>query len=71
MTSPDEREQELQREIEQTRVRLGETVEQLAAKADLTGRAKAKLATQNALPLALAAISLLAGYLALRWWRQR
>lgn len=37
-------EQELQEEIEQTREQLGETVEELVAKADLKGRARAKAA---------------------------
>jgi len=36
--------QQLEREIERTREQLGETVEQLAAKADLKGRAQAKAA---------------------------
>jgi hypothetical protein len=37
-------EQELRQEIEQTREQLGETVEQLVAKTDLKGRARAKAA---------------------------
>jgi hypothetical protein len=37
-------EQELQREIERTRAQLGDTVEQLAAKADVRAQAKAKAA---------------------------
>jgi Protein of unknown function (DUF3618) len=37
-------EQELREEIEQTREQLGETVEQLVAKTDLKGRARAKAA---------------------------
>jgi hypothetical protein len=37
-------EQELRQEIEQTRGQLGETVEQLVAKTDLKGRARAKAA---------------------------
>jgi hypothetical protein len=37
-------EQELRQEIEQTREQLGEAVEQLIAKADLKGRARAKAA---------------------------
>jgi len=36
--------QQLEQEIEQTREQLGETVEQLAAKADVKGRARAKAA---------------------------
>ena len=39
MTQP-----EIQQEIEQTRERLGQTVEELAAKADLKARAQAKAA---------------------------
>ena len=140
-------EQELRAEIEQTREELGETVEQLAAKVDVKGRARAKTAEltgrvkdkavqarasaaaratevhaqvpgktqiarqkaaaatglakarvqaraasvreaapepvrravatgastakQRRVPLGLAAIALIAGYLALRWWRKR
>ncbi len=41
--APDD-EQELRQEIEQTREQLGETVEQLAAKADVKGRMRAKAA---------------------------
>ncbi len=127
--------QELQREIEQTREQLGETVEQLVAKTDVKARARAKAAeltgrvedktsqarTQAAagagrvrdqfagkdqaqrrvaavaapvweaapepvrqavakgassarrrrVPLAVAAGVLMAGYLAIRWWRRR
>jgi len=37
-------EQQLRQEIEQTREQLGETVEQLVAKTDLKGRARAKAA---------------------------
>ncbi|HEX4661207.1 MAG TPA: DUF3618 domain-containing protein [Streptosporangiaceae bacterium] len=37
-------EQALRREIEQTREQLGETVQQLAAKTDVKGRARAKAA---------------------------
>jgi len=39
-----EDEQELRQEIEQTRAQLGETVEQLAARTDVMGRARAKAA---------------------------
>ncbi len=39
-----ENEQELRQEIEQTRERLGHTVELLVAKTDIKGRAKAKVA---------------------------
>src|SRR5580693_3293282 len=37
-------EEEIQREIEQTRQRLGETVDELAAKADVKARARATAA---------------------------
>jgi len=37
-------EEEIQREIEQTRQRLGETVDELAAKADIKARAQATAA---------------------------
>ena len=40
MTAP-----EIQREIEQTREQLGQTVEELAAKADVKARARAKATT--------------------------
>ena len=40
--------EELQREIEQTRQRLGETVDELAAKADVKARAQAKAAEAGA-----------------------
>jgi regulator of protease activity HflC (stomatin/prohibitin superfamily) len=43
MTAPD-----IQQEIERTRERLGETVEELAAKADLKARARAKAAEMKA-----------------------
>ena len=42
-TAP-ENEQELRQEIEQTRERLGDTVELLVAKTDIKGRAQAKVA---------------------------
>ncbi len=41
-TSPDDQ-QELEKEIEQTRERLGETVEALAAKVDVKAQAQEKL----------------------------
>ena len=47
MSAPDSTPQsapDIQREIEQTRERLGQTVEQLAAKADVKTRAQAKVA---------------------------
>jgi ABC-type transporter Mla subunit MlaD len=115
----------LRQEIERTREQLGETVEQLAAKTDVQGRARAKVAElagrakgttaqartqaaaqfgnvrgqlqaraapareaipeplrravakgastaqQRRVPLATAAVTLIAGYLAFRWWRRR
>ena len=85
-------EAELRQKIERTREELGETVEQLAAKTDVQGRARAKAAelagraksttaqarTQAAaqfgnvrVPLAVAAVTLIAGYLVFRWWRKR
>ena len=47
MSAPDPTPQsapDIQQEIEQTRERLGQTVEQLAAKADVKSRAQAKVA---------------------------
>jgi hypothetical protein len=44
MTAPEE----IQREIEQTREQLGQTVEELAAKADVKTRAQAKVADVKA-----------------------
>lgn len=99
---PDD-EQELRQDIERTREQLGETVEQLAAKADVKARTRAKAAdlagqvkgktapaweaapeplrrtlskgasaaNQRRVPLAAAAASLVAAYLAFRWWRRR
>ena len=63
---------ELRQEIEQTRQRLGETVDELAAKADVKARARAKLAevsgqvtqsqiVRNYWPVAVAAGVLAAG----------
>jgi hypothetical protein len=43
MTAPD-----IQQEIERTRERLGETVDELAARADVTARARAKGAEMKA-----------------------
>ncbi len=40
--------QEIQQEIEQTRERLGETVDELAARADVTARARARAAAMKA-----------------------
>jgi len=49
MTAPDPpTAAELQQEIERTRERLGETVEELAAKADVKARARAKSAEMKA-----------------------
>jgi ABC-type transporter Mla subunit MlaD len=116
---------ELREEIERTREQLGETVEQLAAKTDVQGRARAKAAElagrvktttaqartqaaarfgnvrgqlqaraapvreaipepvrravakgastaqQRRVPLAMAAVTVIAGYLVFRWWRKR
>jgi uncharacterized protein DUF3618 len=118
-------EAELKQEIERTREELGDTVEQLAAKTDVQGRARAKAAElagraksttaeartqaaaqfgnvrrqlqaraapvreatpepvrravakgastaqQRRVPLAVAAVTLIAGYLVFRWWRKR
>jgi hypothetical protein len=47
--------EELQQEIEQTRQRLGETVDELAAKTDVKARAKAKAAEAKELTRAKAA----------------
>ena len=47
--------EELQHEIEQTRQRLGETVDELAAKADIKARAQAKTAEATARARATAA----------------
>ena len=49
MTAPDQpTAAELQQEIERTRERLGETVEELAARADVKARARAKAAEMRA-----------------------
>jgi hypothetical protein len=47
--------EELHQEIEQTRQRLGETVDQLAAKTDVKARARAKAAEAKVLTRAKAA----------------
>jgi hypothetical protein len=47
--------EELYQEIEQTRQRLGETVDELAAKADVKARARAKAAEAKVLTRAKAA----------------
>jgi Protein of unknown function (DUF3618) len=51
MTAPEE----IQREIEQTREHLGQTVEELAVKADVKARAQAKVADVKARARAAAA----------------
>ena len=76
----------LEAEIERTREQLGDTVQELASRADvksrarakaaeLTGRAKNTAAQARApkrwMPLAVAAGVLAVGYLALRQWRRR
>lgn len=77
--------QRLRAEIERTREHLGATVEQLAARADIKGRARAK-ATQLArrarsgvagvtrdhpAPLAAAAVGVLAAAVSLTIWQRR
>ncbi len=79
-------EQKLKQEIEETRGQLGDTVEALAAKADVKARTRTWLAAR---PVALraqlaattsrdrqqaaaaAGITLIAGYLVTRSWRKR
>jgi hypothetical protein len=74
--------EELQQEIDQTRQRLGETVDELAAKTDVKARAKAKAAevsgrvrrsplVQRRWPVALAAGLLVAGSVAIWKWRKK
>ena len=48
MTTPPEDQQELEKEIERTREQLGETVEALAARADVKARAQEKLSQLTA-----------------------
>ena len=75
MTAPD-----IEQEIEQTRMRLGETVDELASRADVKARARDKAAElsgrvrqsrlmQRRWPLVLAAGVLVAGSAVL--WRRR
>jgi|tagenome__1003787_1003787.scaffolds.fasta_scaffold20244791_3 type VI protein secretion system component VasF len=73
-SAPDAR--QLKAEIEQARERLGATVEQLAAKADVKSRARAKAtdvagrASEYWLPLSLGAagaVMLVTAYLAWHW----
>ena len=49
MTTSADDQQELEKEIEQTREQLGQTVEALAAKVDVKGRAQQKLGQLTAL----------------------
>jgi hypothetical protein len=73
--------EELHQEIEQTRQRLGETVDELAAKTDVKARARAKAAKmsgrvrrsqllQRRWPVALAAGVLIAGSVAIWRWKK-
>lgn len=74
-------EQELRGQIERTREQLGQTVEQLAAKADVASTAKAKaaevirraviIAKEHQMPLTVAVGAVLAGCLGLLWWKKR
>lgn len=83
-TVPDD-EREFREHIEQTREQLGQTVQQLAAKMDVKGMARAKaaeltgqvkgrtvaIAKERRAPLAVAAAVLLAGCAGLLWWKSR
>jgi len=73
--------EELQQEIEQSRQRLGQTVDELAAKTDVKTRARAKATevsgrvrqsqlVQRRWPLALAAGVLIAGSVAVWRWKK-
>jgi len=73
---------ELRQEIEQTRQRLGETVDELAAKADVKARARAKVAevsgqvresqiVRHYWPVAVAAGVLAAGAVVIWQWRKQ
>jgi hypothetical protein len=73
--------EELQQEIEQTRQRLGQTVDELAAKTDVKARVRAKATevsgrvrrsqlVQRRWPVALAAGVLIAGSVAVWRWRK-
>ena len=73
--------EELQQEIEQTRQRLGQTVDELAAKTDVKARARAKVTevsgrvrrsqlVQRRWPAALAAGVLIAGSLVVWRWKK-
>ena len=80
-TTPHTAPEEIQWEIEQTRERLGHTVEELAAKADVKARARVKAAeaserarrsqaVRRDWPLALVAAGILAMGAALAWKRR-
>jgi type VI protein secretion system component VasF len=73
---------EVRQEIEQTRERLGETVDQLAAKADIKARARAKAAevsgqlrgsqlVRRHWPVAMTACGLVVGAVAIWQWRKQ
>ena len=73
--------EELQHEIEQSRQRLGQTVDELAAKTDVKARARAKATevsgrvrrsqlVQRRWPVALAAGVLIAGSVAVWRWKK-
>ncbi len=73
--------EELQHEIEQSRQRLGQTVDELAAKTDVKARARAKATevsgrvrrsqlVQRRWPMALAAGVLIAGSVAVWRWKK-
>ena len=73
--------EELQQEIEQSRQRLGQTVDELAAKTDVKTRARAKATevsgrvrqsqlVQRRWPVALAASVLIAGSVAVWRWKK-
>jgi Protein of unknown function (DUF3618) len=74
--------QELEQEIERTREHLGETIDQLAGKADMKARARARAADvsdrvrgsqllQRRWPVAVAAGMLIAGSVIIRRRRKR
>ena len=73
--------EELQQEIEQSRQRLGQTVDELAAKTDVKARARAKATeasgrvrrsqlVQRRWPVAVAAGVLIAGSVAVWRWKK-
>ena len=77
-TGPADDAEKLRQEIRHTRERMGETVEQLAARADVKARARVKAADvagqvkgAASMPLAVVAGVLVVGSLAIRWWRRR